>query len=187
MENTIYISNLKIENYSNESDRLNLEGYCCHWYRPNLNSERVDKNSFNMFFEMYNEGKIKPYINFNHNSEQIIGGVDELTTDERGMYLKGHLNRGIKINDEMLIPNIVAGNISGFSTEGQIIDGYNGIDEKDDGTYYVRNFLLTAIAVTPTPADWDAKFSFNSFINEYKENKLQELKDLKTNSKWFLL
>lgn len=184
---TIFFNNINIENHEEQSDRLNIAGYICHFNRENLNSEVVDSNSFDEFFEMYNEGKLKPIVNYNHDSNQIIGGVDTIEVKENGLYMQAHLNRGVKINDDMIIPNILAGTINGFSTEGFIKDGYNGIVELDNGGYYVKSFLLTAVAVTATPADWDAKFSLNSFINEYIESKKDTENEIVKNLKWFNL
>lgn len=184
---TIFFNNIKIENHSETPERLNIEGYICHFNRENLNSEVVDLNSFDDFFEMYNEGKLKPIVNYNHDSNQIIGGVDTIETKENGLYMTAHLNRGVKINDDMIIPNILAGTINGFSTEGFIKDGYNGIVELENGGYYVKSFLLTAVAVTATPADWDAKFSLSNFIKEYKEQKNQVVEETKNNLKWYQL
>lgn len=184
---TLYFNNIKIENHSETPDRLNIEGYICHFNRENLNSEMVDSNSFDTFFEMYGEGKLVPIVNYNHDSNQIIGGIDTIETRKDGLYMKAFLNRDVKINSDMIIPNILAGTISGFSTEGFIQDGWDGIVELESGGYYVKNFILTAVAVTATPADWDAKFSLSNFIKEYKEKKEKESEETKNRLKWYQL
>ena len=182
---TLYFNNIKIENHSETPERLNIEGYICHFMQKNLNDEVVDKNSFNDFFEMYSEGKITPVVNYNHDSNQIIGGVDTIETREDGLYMKAFLNREVRINSEMIIPNILAGTLNGFSTEGFIKDGWDGIVELSNGGYYVKSFLLTSVAVTATPADWDAKFSLSNFIKEYRERKNQSTGEIQNNLKWF--
>lgn len=101
--------------------------------------------------------------------------------------MKAFLNRDVKINSDMIIPNILAGTINGFSTEGFIQDGWDGIVELESGGYYVKNFILTAVAVTATPADWDAKFSLSNFIKEYKDKKEKESEEIKNNLKWYQL
>lgn len=184
---TLYFNNIKIENHSETPERLNIEGYICHFMKKNLNEEVVDKDSFNDFFEMYGEGKLTPVVNYNHDSNQIIGGVETIETREDGLYMKAFLNRDVKINSEMIIPNILAGTINGFSTEGFIKDGYNGIVELDNGGYYVKSFLLTSVAVTATPADWDAKFSLSNFIKDYSEHKNNVVEETKNNLKWYQL
>lgn len=190
MEN-IYINDLKIENTHESANSVNIEGYACHFNRVNLNSEIVDENSFVKFFNLYNTKKLIPIVNYNHDSNQIIGGIDEIISDSTGLYMSAHLNRGVKINDEMIIPNILAGTLNSLSTEGFIEDGYNGIEERAD-SYYVKNFILTAVAVVANPADWDAKFTLQNFINEYQQQKLQEvlnnLNETEINKiKWYFL
>lgn len=184
---TIFFNNINIENREEQSDRLNISGYICHFNRENLNMEVVDSNSFDTFFEMYKSGKLKPIMNYNHDNNQIIGGIDNIEVKENGLYMQAYLNRGVRLNDDMLIPNIMAGTVNGLSTEGFIQDGYDGIVELESGGYYVKNFILTAVAVTATPADWDAKFSLNSFISEYIEKKKETENEIVKNLKWFNL
>jgi HK97 family phage prohead protease len=184
---TLFFNNIKIENHTDTPERLNIEGYICHFLQKNLNDEVVDKNSFDEFFEMYGEGKITPVVNYNHDQNQIIGGVESIETKEDGLYMKAFLNKEVKINSDMIIPNILAGTISGFSTEGFIKDGWDGIVELENGGYYVKSFLLTSVAVTATPADWEAKFSLSNFIKEYREHKNQVVEEIKNSLKWYQL
>lgn len=187
MEN-LFINNLFIENAKEEADRLTIAGYCCHFDKVNLNSEIVDEDSFKTFFSMYDEGKIAPKLNYNHDNQLIIGSIDEIISDKTGLYMTAHLNRGVKINDEMIIPNVLNKTLDQFSTEGFIKDGYNGIIEHEDGSYYVKNFILTMVAIVPTPADPDAKFSLVNYINDYAARKAEEKKEIEKNSrKVFLL
>lgn len=176
----IFINGLLIENAKQESDRVNIEGYACHFNKVNLNSEIVDESSFKTFFDMYNSKQISPKLNYNHNNDLIIGGIDEIISDKTGLYMTAHINKGVKICDEMLIPNILQGDLDSFSTEGYILNGYDGIIENEDNTYYVRDFILTAVGIVPTPADYDAKFSLSNYLKEYQ---LQQ----KPRSKWYLM
>lgn len=167
MENLI-LGNYKIENSKDSEDKLYFTGYCCHFNSANLNSEIVDENSFNTFFEMYNNKKLIPIVNYNHDNNQIIGGVESIISDKTGLYMEAYLSKGVKINDEMIIPNVINGTLTGLSTEGYILDNY--IEERGDN-YYVPGFLLTAIAVTPHPADFNAHLSLNSYIEQLKATK----------------
>ena len=63
-------NNFKIENAIDEQDTLRIEGFCAHFDVPNLNNERVGESSFNEFFKLYKDDKLKPALNWNH-SEQI--------------------------------------------------------------------------------------------------------------------
>ena len=85
----------------------------------------------------------------------------------------------------MIIPNILSGDLNSFSTEGYIKDGYNGIVENEDGTYYVKDFLLTAVGIVPTPADWDATFTLANYLKGYEEDKRKRESE-EQKRKWYL-
>ena len=187
MENRIFINSVTIENAKEDENKVTIEGYCCHFNKINLNSEIVNEASFKTFFDMYDNKKIVPKLNYNHDSTLIIGGIDEIISDKTGLYMSAHLNRGVKINDEMVIPNILAGDLSTFSTEGYILNGWNGVVENEDGSYYVKDFILTATAIVPVAADPDAKFTLSNFLNEYRLHKEEERKEIEKSSKWYLM
>ena len=158
-------TNFKIENAVEDDKFLNIDGYACHWNVRNLNDEIVDENSFDTFFQMYGDGKLKPALNYNH-TDLIIGGIDTIERKDDGLFISCHLNKDVRECRDSIIPNILAGDITGFSTEGFIKNGFDGVDFNEDGSYYVRDFLLTAVAVVSTPADWDAQFSVKNYVNE---------------------
>ena len=171
MENNkiFYINNeIAIANAVEEDNFLRIEGYACHYNVTNLNRERVNAKSFDAFFELYNSKKLTPMLNWAHNQDNIIGGIDTLESKKDGLYMTARLNKDVKIVADMILPNVLAGDIKGLSTEGWA----NNIDydEKDD-TYYVHDFMLLGIAVVKTPADWAAEFSF---ANYYKNNHQTE-------------
>lgn len=176
----LLLGNYKIENAKEESNKLTFCGYACHFNSQNLNREIVNEKSFKTFFEMYHEKKITPVINYNHDSNWIIGGINDIVSDSTGLYLEAYLNKGVKICDEMLIPNILNSTINGLSTEGYILNGDDGIMENEDGSYYVKDFLLTAVAITATPADYNARLSLNSYIEAYAAKKASK------KTKWYL-
>lgn len=172
-------NNYDVISLKNEADKTIIEGYAAHFGDANLNDERVDSSSFDTFFTMYGQGKIKPFINYNHQIDKQIGGVDSLVTDSTGLYITAHLNNALPFVKDWVIPNIEAGDLRSFSTEGFIGGGYDGIIEYEDGTYFVKDFILTAVAVVQTPADWKSEFSI---ANDYRLNKLAGPK-----SKWYLM
>lgn len=182
--NKIFINGLKIENAVQKDNLIEIEGYCCHFDRPNLNREIVDESSFDKFFSMYNDGVITPKLNYNHDQNMLIGGIDEIVSFQEGLYMRAHLNKAVKIVEEMILPCIEAGDLDSFSTEGYIDNGWKGITENEDGTYYVKDFILTAVGVVPTPADWDAKFTLKNFVDENLAKR--ELENAKK-SKWYLI
>lgn len=166
-------NNFIIENTAEEEDFIRIEGYCAHFNKVNLNNELVDESSFNDFFSLYNAGKLKPALNWNHDSNQIIGGIDKISKKENGLYMSARINKSIPVC-EMIVPNILKGDITGLSTEGFVKNGYDGIVENEDGSYYVKDFILTAVAVTPTPADWNAKFCVKNYIDTLNSGNEQK-------------
>lgn len=163
-DNLKIYNNFRIENAVDGDNFLQISGMCTHWNIPNLNMEVVDANSFNAFFELYDEGKLKPSLNYNH-SDLIIGGIDSIEKKEDGLFMTAHINKTVKDCTDSIIPNILAGDITGLSTEGFIKGGYDGVEFLEDGSYYVKNFILTAVAVVPNPADWQAEFSIKNYLN----------------------
>ena len=186
MENLI-LGNYKIENTKESEDKLYFSGYCCHFNFENLNMEIVDENSFKTFFKMYNAKQIIPVVNYNHDNNWIIGGIEDIISDSTGLYMEAYLTKGVKINDEMIIPNILNHTLSGLSTEGYIQNGYDGIVENPNGSYYVKDFLLTSVAITSTPADYLAHLTLNSFIDQLKSKQEEHIEEIKKVSKWYLM
>lgn len=172
MKNIIIPSNFTINNTHETTNRLEIEGYCCHFNTTNLNHERVDDKSFTRFLDMFNNRELTPKLNWNHTTE-YIGGITNFDTDNTGLKIQAYLNKEVAIVRDMLLPNILDGNINQFSTEGFVENGYNGIVEFDDGSYYVKDFILTDVAIVAHPADPKATFTLANFIEEYKTQKLQ--------------
>lgn len=166
METTFKIyNNFVIENKVEEDDFLRIEGFCAHFGRPNLNNEIVDETSFDEFFGMYGSGKLTPALNWNH-TDQIIGGIDAISKKESGLYMTARINKSVPVCG-MIVPNVLKGDITGLSTEGFVKNGWEGVVENGDGSYFVKDFILTAVAVTPTPADWDAKFTVRNYMKDF--------------------
>jgi len=167
----------KIENASAEDGFLHIEGYAAHYNKKNLNEELVDNRSFDYFFSLYNSNELKPKLTWEH-TDQVIGGIDNIVSKKEGLWISARLNYNVKIVEEMIAPNIIAGDIDSFSTEGFVRNGYDGIIENKDGSYYVKDFILTAVSVVRTPADSAAVFSVANYIKEFASKK--------HSSKWYL-
>lgn len=182
MENKIFINGLKIENAVNKDNIIEIEGYCCHYQKANLNREIVDEHSFEKFFNLYSDKIIVPKLNYNH-TDTLIGGIDEIASFDEGLYMRAHLNKAIKIVEDMILPSVEDGQLTQFSTEGFIDNGWKGIQENEDGTYYVKDFILTAVAIVPTPADPQATFTLKNYIDENIAKRELE----KAKSKWYLM
>lgn len=182
MEAKIYLNGLNIENVKNNTHTLDIEGTIAHYNRANLNRERVDSKSFDKFFELYNANKLRPRLNYEH-TDQVIGGVDEIVSFDDCLYMKAHLSKNVAIVRDTIIPLIESNDLTSFSTEGYV--DYNDIEEFNDGTYYVKNFMLTGVSIVSCPADWEAKFSLTNAINEYINYKDEETTN-KIQSKYYL-
>lgn len=180
-ENKLYLYNqFAINNVQEDDNIIKVDGYCCHYNKINLNNEMVDEKSFDAFFELYNANKLKPNLNYNH-TEQLIGGIDSITSMKDGLFMQAHINKDVAIVRDMIAPLIMSGDINSFSTEGWILNGYDGIVELNEGNaYYVKDFMLMGVAVVANPADWDAKFSIANYIKDLK-------KPVELPSKWYLL
>lgn len=167
MENKILFNNIcSIENAAEDGGVLRIEGYCAHYGKPNLNMEIVDAASFETFFGMYGRGELKPDLNYQH-TDTVIGDIDTIESRESGLWISAHLNYGVKIVDEMIAPNVLKGSLCKFSTEGYIQNGIDGIEERGEN-YYVRDFLLTGVAVVRTPADPKAVFCVKNYMDAWK-------------------
>ena len=79
----------------------------------------------------------------------------------------GKPNLNMEIVDEMIAPNVLKGSLCKFSTEGYIQNGIDGIEERGEN-YYVRDFLLTGVAVVRTPADPKAVFCVKNYMDAWK-------------------
>lgn len=180
MENNIYLYNqLAITNKNEKENMLEIEGYCCHFNKINLNNEMVDERSFDCFFNLYNQNKLKPCLNYNH-TDTTIGGIDLIENVGDGLFMKAHVNKDVAICRDMLIPNILSNDINSLSTEGFILGGYDGIVELDGGGYYCKDFMLMGVAIVNCPADFEATFSVANYMKNFE--KVQK----STNSKWYL-
>lgn len=184
MENKIYLEGLHIENVKNNDNTVDIEGTICHYNRANLNREIVDENSFKKFFSLYNENKLKPRLNYEH-TDQVIGGIDEIVSFEDCLYMKAHLSKNVAIVRDTIIPLIETKDLNSFSTEGLV--NFDDVEEFEDNTYYVHNFILTGVSIVSCPADWEAKFTLKNFINEYIAEKESKKEEIKNNSKIMLL
>lgn len=183
MEQKIRLYNdIDVLSFNSEDDKLRIEGFAAHFGKPNLNKEIVFAESFNMFFEAYDKGQIKPVLNFEHQGDKQIGGIDEITREKEGLFVKAHLNKGIPYVSDWLIPNIMAGDISKFSSEGIVVGGRDGIRVNQDGSYVVLNFLMTAVAIVKHPADWNAEFTVKNYFESLGAPE-EEVKK----SKWYFL
>lgn len=169
MQNRYYIQNsIAINDYCNDDGKFLVKGYACHFNRCNLNREIVDADSFANAIDGFNKGLQNVVVNYNHDNDKIIGGVDSMTSDDSGLYITAHLNTSIPYVNDYVIPNIISRDLRAFSTEGYVT--YDSIREYKDGTYYVGDFQLYAVAIVSNPADQLAQFSVANSIRNSEES-----------------
>lgn len=174
MENKLqFIDNnaLLTINSDNDGEIVRIEGRACTYNKANMNGEIVDANSFRQTLELFRAKQLKPALTYNHDNVLLLGGIDNIESRADGLYMEAHLNNDIALCKDTIIPCVKSKDINTLSTEGYIVDGYNGIREYDDGTYYVKNFLLTAVSIVPVPADPRAIFTVKNFLSKIKQNK----------------
>lgn len=182
-ENKIFLDNtdLIITNAVEDKNFLKIDGTAAHFGSPNLNGEIVDANSFSDFFDMYNGGKLNPALNYNHDSNMLIGGVDRVYIQDNTLCCSAHLNKNIAFCRDTLIPMIMSGDVKSYSTEGYV--NYNDIVMRDDGTYYASNFLLTAVAIVSTPADYRSEFTIKNCFERIEREKMESA----VRKRWYLM
>lgn len=179
---TIYLGNdLKVLNFTEDGDKAVIEGRATRFNNSNLNGETVDAKSFATFLKLWGDGKAKVQMNYEHCYDKIIGGVDEITVKDDGLFVRSHLNTAIPFVGEWLIPNIKNGDINSLSTEGYVLNGPDGITWLAKNKYYVKDFILSAIALTTHPADVEATFSMANAIREW------ELAREARKPKWYIM
>lgn len=183
MENKIiYLQNdIKLINLKEDDGKMFLEGYTAHWDKKNLNDQIVNKKSFDRFFDMLNSKQIgNGIMNWEHERDKQIGAIDSITADDEGLFIEAHLNTEIPFVSDWLVPNIKANDLTGLSSEGFVYGGIDGIVVNNDGSYYVKDFILTAVALTNNPADVEARFSLANAVQEWNLDKMSK------QSKWYL-
>lgn len=174
MEEKKHILNaFRLNKVEKQDNILNIEGYACHYNTRNHNYEVVTADSFTEFLNELSKDGLKPVFTYNHNSDIVIGGWDEFTSDDTGLYAKGHINTDVAFVRDNLLPLIEGGDLSHLSTEGWA-DGY--WDEKRDA-FVCSQFMLTAISLVALPADFSAKaeISRNELRNKTKAKKYKKL------------
>lgn len=164
----LYFDNndLLITNAMSDDAFLRIEGTAAHFGTPNLNGEIVEAESFDNFFTLYDQGKLKPALNFNHDSANLIGGIDKIYIKDNALCCAAHLNKDVAFCRDTLIPMIEGGDIRSFSTEGFV--NYNDIEEREDGNYFAKSFLLTAVAIVSVPADYKSEFCIKNYFDSMR-------------------
>lgn len=167
---------IKIESVSKNDDdgMVRVSGYACHFGRANHNDEIVDEKSFERFFNDLGEGGLMPMFNFQHDDTKIIGGWDKVESREDGLWAEGHLNTKCEYVAKYILPLVECGDVTHLSTQGGC--SWNDIDYREDGSYYIKNFILTGISLVALPADFGARADI---VNKIKIERNKKTNDNK--------
>lgn len=175
MEKTFFNA-LKLERINEDKDngRVLIEGYACHFGKPNGNGEIVDEESFKDCLKLFKEGGQMPVFNYQH-TDQIIGGWDEITTNTVGIYVKGHINTNVAYVRDNIMPLVKGGDVCHLSTEGWY--EWNSMEERESG-YYVGKCFLYGISLVALPADFGAKAIIKNGLAKWREENEPKKKNI---------
>lgn len=147
-----------------------IEGYASVYYGNDSYNDTIIKGAFD---DCVNAEE-KPKMFFNHNRYSVpIGKWEEVTADDKGLYVKGKLNLEV-FQAKDVYSAIKAGDIDGFSVCMMIDpDHYTLKDENDQwgGGFIERVEALPEISVVTFPADKAARIEkvksvdFSKFAN----------------------
>lgn len=151
-----------------------VEGYACHFNKPNKHGEIVDEASFKNFFAELKEGGMMPVFNYQH-TPQVIGGWDRFETDATGLKAYGHLNANAAEVRDNILPLVEAGDVAYLSTEGWC--PFDDVEERGEN-YYLANFKLLGVSLVSLPADFGAAMKIKNEMEARKKAAKPKYKKL---------
>lgn len=147
-----------------------IEGYASVYYGNDSYNDTIVKGAFD---DCVNAEE-KPKMFFNHNRYSVpIGKWEEVTADDKGLYVKGKLNLEV-FQAKDVYSAVKAGDIDGFSVCMMIDPDHYTLKDADDpwgGGYIEHVEALPEISVVTFPADKAARIEkvksvdFSKFAN----------------------
>lgn len=147
-----------------------IEGYASVYYGTDSYGDTIVKGAFD---DCVNAEE-KPKMFFNHNRYSVpIGKWEEVTADDKGLYVKGKLNLEV-FQAKDVYSAVKAGDIDGFSVCMMIDPDHYTLKDADDpwgGGYIEHVEALPEISVVTFPADKAARIEkvksvdFSKFAN----------------------
>ena len=135
-----------------------IEGYASVYYGNDSYNDTIVKGAFD---DCVNAEE-KPKMFFNHNRYSVpIGKWEEVTADDKGLYVKGKLNLEVSQAKEVYSA-VKAGDIDGFSVCMMIDPDHYTLKDADDpwgGGYIEHVEALPEISVVTFPADKSARIA----------------------------
>ena len=135
-----------------------IEGYASVYYGTDSYGDTIVKGAFDDCVQ----SEEKPKMFFNHDRCSVpIGKWEEVTADDRGLYVKGKLNLGVSQAKDVYSA-VKAGDIDGFSVCMMIDPAHYTL--KDEGDQWGGGFIehveaLPEISVVTFPADKSARIA----------------------------
>lgn len=169
-KNIINLNGIRFE-YSAPKDGDGVQriaGYVCRWNETNANGWNIQPGAFDKSLAAFREQGIKPRLDYEHDFSAIIGGIDSLESDDKGLRIEAHLNTGVALVRDTVLPLMQGGDLNFFSSE--FIDDKAEWDEKTQ-CVIVRVATLVGVAVVSLPADSGAEAYLASYRPQPKEEK----------------
>ncbi len=168
------------ENSKEVEEGILLSGYFKKWNVNNFNNEEYAKNAYDKFINNYFiKNKLNVPINLMHgwNFESLAGKIQNMKKDDTGIFIEVLISKGAVYfeNVKQLLKDKV---LQGFSDEGFAED----YEKKEDGSYLIKEAVLTKISLVDIPAEATAKIeiknatNFEGFNNTENEGKEAEKK-----------
>lgn len=145
-----------------------IAGYVCRWNETNANGWNIQPGAFDKSLAAFREQGLKPRLDYEHDFSAVIGGIDSLESDDKGLRIEAHLNTGVALVRDTVLPLMQGGDLNFFSSE--FIDDEAEWDEKTQ-CVIVRAATLVGVAVVSLPADSGAEAYLASYRPQPKEEK----------------
>lgn len=169
-KNIINLNGIRFE-YSEpkEGDGVQrIAGYVCRWNETNANGWNIRPGAFDKSLAAFREQGLKPRLDYEHDFSAVIGGIDSLESDDKGLRIEAHLNTGVALVRDTVLPLMQGGDLNFFSSEFVADDA-----EWDEKTQcvIVSAATLVGVAVVSLPADSGAEAFLASYRPQPKEEK----------------
>jgi HK97 family phage prohead protease/HK97 family phage major capsid protein len=169
-KNIINLNGIRFE-YAAQKEGDNLQritGYVCKWNETNANGWNIRPGAFDKSLAAFREQGLKPRLDYEHDFSAVIGGIDSLESDDKGLRIEAHLNTGVALVRDTVLPLMQGGDLNFFSSE--FIADEAEWDEKTQGVI-VSAATLVGVAVVSLPADAGAEAYLASYRPQPKEEK----------------
>lgn len=169
-KNIISLNGIRFE-YSAPKDGDGVQriaGYVCRWNETNANGWNIQPGAFDKSLAAFREQGLKPRLDYEHDFSAVIGGIDSLESDDKGLRIEAHLNTGVALVRDTVLPLMQGGDLNFFSSE--FVADEAEWDEETQGVI-VSAATLVGVAVVSLPADAGAEAYLASYRPQPKEEK----------------